>query len=190
MRVDVLHGIGTDPGIFEAQPHACRGADAFGRRLRDVIRVAVGAIADQLGEDRRAAPSRRFKLLEHQHARTLGHDEAVAVFVERAARALGLVVAGRQRTHGHEATDPRRRQACFGAAADHLVVHLGGHAWRIRRHLGHLLFRDRSPGHGHEAALEGARRDAGDVVDEALRGHLGQLDGHVAADRGQVIALA
>ena len=109
VRVDVVHGIGTDPGIFEAQPHACRGADALGRRLRDVVRVAVGAVADQLGEDRRAAPSRRFQFLEHQHARTLGHDEAVAVFVERAARALGLVVAGRQRAHGHEATDPRRR---------------------------------------------------------------------------------
>ena len=44
----------------------------------------------------------------------------------------------------------------------------------------------RMPVDGHQAALERAGRDAGDVVDEPLRRHLGQLHRAVAADRDQV----
>ena len=40
-----------------------------------------------------------------------------------------------------------------------------------------------------DAALERARCDRRDVVDEALRRHLGQFHRHVAADRDEVIAL-
>ena len=39
------------------------------------------------------------------------------------------------------------------------------------------------------AALQSARRDRGDIVDESLRGDFDQLGRHVAADRDQMVAV-
>ena len=49
------------------------------------------------------------------------HDEAVAVLVERTARALRLVVARRQRAHRGKAADAHRRDGRLGAAGNHHV---------------------------------------------------------------------
>jgi hypothetical protein len=51
--------------------------------------VAVGAEAEHLGDDPRAARARELELLEHERAGALGHDHAVARGVERARRRRG-----------------------------------------------------------------------------------------------------
>ena len=58
-------------------------------RRGDVIGVARQAVADHLGIDFRAARLGMLIFLEHDHARALAHDEAVAVLVIGAAGALG-----------------------------------------------------------------------------------------------------
>ena len=79
------------------------------------------AVADELGVDIGAAPGREFQFLEDDDARALTHDEAVAILVEGAARARGLVVAGRQGAHGGKATDAHRRDGGLGTAGNHHV---------------------------------------------------------------------
>src|SRR5213078_1393777 len=67
--------------------------------------------------------TRVLELLEDEDTRTLGDDEAVAAGVERAARALGLVVeAGRERAHRAEAPDAEQAHRRLGAARQHDVL--------------------------------------------------------------------
>ena len=61
-------------------------------RRGDVIGVARQAIADHLGIDFRAARLGMLIFLEHDDARALAHDEAVAVLVIGPARLLRPVV--------------------------------------------------------------------------------------------------
>ena len=61
-------------------------------RRRHVIGVARQAVADHLGVDLRAARLGVLIFLEHDDARALAHDEAVAVLVIGAAGLFGLVV--------------------------------------------------------------------------------------------------
>ena len=69
--------------------HRAIGARAFGMRRGDVIGVAGQAIADHLGIDFRAARLGVLIFLEHDDARALAHDEAVAVLVIGPAGLLG-----------------------------------------------------------------------------------------------------
>src|SRR5262245_507392 len=122
MRVNVVDRVGRDAGIREAQSHAGGRAHALGRRLRDVIRVSVGSVANHLRQNRRTPTPGHFELLKNQHPRALADHEAVAVLVERPAGALGCVVARRQRAHRHEAADARRRDRRLGPAANDCVL--------------------------------------------------------------------
>ena len=121
VRVDVADRRRLEPGVPQRGAEAGLGAAVVGRRRRDVVGVAVGGVADQLGVDPRAAPSGVLELLEHQDAGALADHEAVAVEVERPARALGLGVAGRHRPHRVEPADPEDRDRGLGAAGDHAV---------------------------------------------------------------------
>ena len=76
-------------------------------RRGDVIGVARQAVADHLGIDFRAARLGVLIFLEHDDARALAHDEAVAVLVVGAAGLLGLVVEIRV-----EAPAPGRSRRC------------------------------------------------------------------------------
>src|SRR5690606_29807409 len=73
---------------------------AFAGRGHHVHAVGGHAVADQLGDDVRAACDRVLVFLQHQHAAATGDDEAVAVGVIRTRCSLrGLVTFGRQRAH-------------------------------------------------------------------------------------------
>ena len=91
-------------------------------RRGDVIGVARHAVTDQLGVDMGAARLGPLIFLEHDHARALAHDEAVAILVIGAAGVLGLVVEiGRQRPRLGEAGDAERAERVLGAAGQHHV---------------------------------------------------------------------
>ncbi len=95
MRVDVIDFVGIEVAVFQAHPHTFGGAASLRRWRGDVIGVAVGGIAANLGEDVCAARDRGLALLEDECGGALCHHESVAQLVEGAARFLGLIVAGR-----------------------------------------------------------------------------------------------
>src|SRR5260370_25062407 len=95
MRVDIIDFVWIEVAVFQAHPHTFGGAASLRRWRRDVIGVAIGSIAANFGEDLCAALNRSVALLEDECGRALGHNETVAQLVERAARFLRLIVAGR-----------------------------------------------------------------------------------------------
>src|SRR4028119_1947751 len=62
------------------------GALAGGVLVGDADRVGGGAVADDLGEDRRAALLRVLERLQDDHARAFAEHEPAALVVERARR--------------------------------------------------------------------------------------------------------
>ena len=93
VRVHVVDGARIELRVGESGAHGPLGALAFGRGLRQVMRVGAGTVADDLGVDVRAAAERVLSLFQEQEARALGNDEAVAIDVPGAARPRRLVVA-------------------------------------------------------------------------------------------------
>ena len=84
-----------------------------------MVGVAGHAIADDFGDDIRAAALGEFERFENQHAGAFADDEAVALGVEGAAGALGFVIARGERAHGGESADAHGSDGRFGAAGDH-----------------------------------------------------------------------
>src|SRR5262249_36197248 len=85
VRVDVVDGVGAHAAALDRLAHRGQAALAFGVRPRDVMRVAGEAATADLGQRGRAAPDRVRLRLEHQDARALSDDDALAVLVERLA---------------------------------------------------------------------------------------------------------
>ena len=83
--VDVVDLVGRRCPAFSSARRAARTAPMPARRRqRDVRRVGGRAVADQLGQDRRAARLGVLELLEDDDAGALADDEPVAPGVERA----------------------------------------------------------------------------------------------------------
>ena len=124
MRVDVVHFVRCHAAGGERHAHGVDGAAAFRMGRGQVVGVAGGAVAGQLGVDARAALPGVLQLFHHQHAGTLADHEAVAAAVERPAGLLGgVVVARADRLQGAEAGHRQRGDRRLGAAAQD---HVGG----------------------------------------------------------------
>ena len=121
VRVDVVNLIGTDTGRRDRRVHHAEGAIAVLRWRGHVIRVTGHAIADHLGVNRRAAALGELEFLEHHHAGAFAQHEAVAVLLERTARARRIVVARRQGAQRGKTANPHRTHRRFSAARDHGV---------------------------------------------------------------------
>ena len=119
VRVDVADLLGRDAGVAQRRAHDAVGAIAVLGGLRDVVGVAGHAVADDLGEDARAAALGVLERFHDQDAGAFADDEAVALGVKRAAGALRLVVARGERLHGGKSADAHGRDRGFRAAADH-----------------------------------------------------------------------
>src|SRR5205823_7222071 len=97
--VDVIDIAGRDLSVIERQLHGARGAAAVFRRRGHVVGVSRKSVAGQLTIDLRAALLGVFELFDNGNARALANDETVTVAIERARRALRLVVTLAQRSH-------------------------------------------------------------------------------------------
>ncbi len=160
--------LGLQPRLLQRHFHRAIGARAFGVRRGDVIGVARQAVADHLGIDLRAARLGVLIFLEHDHARALAHDEAVAVPVVGPAGFLRLVVEiGAERARLGEAGDADRADRRFGAAGEHDVgIVRRDHPRRVADRMGagrasgdHRMVRP------HQPVFD--RHLAGDEVDQA-----------------------
>src|SRR5919108_343313 len=93
VSVDVADVLGPDAGLLDRPPHRADVAGALWVRRRVVVHVRGRAVPGHLGKRARAALAGELVVLEDEDHAALAHDEAVALQVERPARALGLVVA-------------------------------------------------------------------------------------------------
>ncbi len=132
MGVDVVHLIGRETGGFQRAVHRGAQALALGVGHRDVVGVGGGGVGGDFAVDARAALFRVLQRLEHEHARTLAHDEAVAAHREGAAGGGGVVVARAHGAHGAEGGVGEGRDGGLGAAGDHHVgVAAADHVHRL-----------------------------------------------------------
>ena len=136
-------------------------------RRGDVIGIARQAVADHFGVDLRAARLGVLIFLEHDDARALAHDEAVAVLVVGPAGLLRLVVEiGGERARLGEAGDADRADRRLGAAGEHDVgIVVLDHPRRVADRMGagraggdHRMVR------AHQPVFD--RHLAGDEVDQ------------------------
>src|SRR5262249_45012813 len=119
--VDVVDLPGVDAGLGDRPTGRPDRTDAAGGGQRDVRGVGRRAVADQLGEDRRAAILRVLQLLEDQDPADFARDEAAAALVERPRGPGGIVVPAGERPHRVEPADERLVDPGLAAAGDHRV---------------------------------------------------------------------
>ena len=120
--VDVADVTGINTGVFDRQLHRPRRLFARFVHAHAMMRVARRAVAPDFGVDLRAARTGGLLALHHEHPRTLGQDEAVAIFGERTRGALRLVIAGVGHDPHHTKSGHHRLgDGRIGAPANHVV---------------------------------------------------------------------
>jgi len=122
MGVDVVNIFRRKSGALQRHLHGAEPAIAvFGRR-GDVIGVAGKSIADNLAINFRAARFRSLIFFEHDKARPLAHEKAVAILVIGARCFFRRIIEmGGQRLTRRETGDADRTDRRFGAARQHDV---------------------------------------------------------------------
>ena len=116
--VDVVDLLGGNAAVLESQLHAADGACAAGCGSREVVGVAVGAVAHDFGIDVCAAGPGVLQLFQHQHTAALAHHKAAAPCVEGQAGCIRVRSSG-ESLHAGKAADAQRADAALGTAADH-----------------------------------------------------------------------
>ena len=91
------------------------------RLPRKVIRVSGGTITHDLAVNAGSPLTCMLEFLEHYHAGSLAHHEAVPIFIERTRRRGWRIVARRESPHVGKAADRHRRHRCFRAAGKHHI---------------------------------------------------------------------
>ena len=166
--VDVVDVGGGELGVGERFLHGDDRAAAFGVLVGDAEGVGGGAVADDFGEDRRAALLGVVEGFEDDHAGAFAEDESAALGVEGAAGAAGgFSLAVGEGGEAVEAGDAEGVDHGVRAAADHDVgvaaaEDFGGFADGLR-----------AGGAGGEAVQRGAA-GAGEQR-EMREGHVGLL---------------
>ena len=167
--VDVGDGLEVEAAAAHGDFHAAGGALAVRAGGGDVVGVGGVAVAGDFAVDAGAPFFGVLQFFEHEHARALAHDEAVAFPVKRARGAGGVVVAGAERLHGAEAADADGDDGGLGAAGEHdlRVAHLDG-----------------APGFAQGVVGGGAGRAGGEVGPPQLVVHREDARGHVDDEHG------
>ena len=120
--VHVVDVFGVHAARAQGGFHGAAAAVAVFGRGSDVVRVTGHAVAPHLGEDIGAARAGVLEFFEDDDTGAGTHDEAIAALVPRAGCGRRvIVVAGRKRARGAEASDPDFDNAVLGAACDHHV---------------------------------------------------------------------
>ena len=129
------------------------------------------------------------QLLEDDDARTLAHDEAVAILVERAAGLLRLVVARREGAHRRKPAHAHRGDGRLRPARNH---HVGIVTLDDLERVADGMRRGRARGAGRRVGPLGTVADgdlAGGEVDDGGGNEERRDPARAALDEGQVLAL-
>src|SRR5438270_11688295 len=102
--------------VLERQLHGPRGASAILRRRSHVIGVRRKSVASELAINFRAALLSVFKLFYNGNAGAFAYDETVTGAIERARRALRLVIALAERFHRGKTGETKFDDRRFGTA--------------------------------------------------------------------------
>src|SRR4029077_17048338 len=92
MGVDIVNLIRRYPGMLQRKLHCARGALAIWRRRGHMVRIGGEAVSCDFAIDFRTARFGVLQFLPHHNARAFAHHKTIAVAIERARRALRLVV--------------------------------------------------------------------------------------------------
>src|SRR5580704_15307651 len=121
VSVDVADVVGGDAGIFQGGVRDAIAAVAAFGGLSDVVGVTGHTVADNFGENIRAAFLGDFEGFENHDAGAFADDEAVAVGFEGAAGVFRVFIVRGQGAHGGKTADAHGGDGGFGAAGDHDV---------------------------------------------------------------------
>jgi hypothetical protein len=94
VRVDIVDLVRLDMGRLQGVSDRPGGAFTVGRRLGKVEGVTGIAVADELGQDGRAALQGVLQVVENQHSGAFTEDETVTLGIEGAAGRFRVVVSG------------------------------------------------------------------------------------------------
>src|SRR5699024_9331904 len=114
--VDVVHIGGGQTCLGEGQLHGLGSGLSGGRGAGDVVGVAGGAVADDLGVDLGAPGFGVLQLFQNEDAGAFTHDKAVPLLVKGDGGPVGVGGTG-QRAHVVEAGDGQPGDGAFSAAS-------------------------------------------------------------------------
>src|SRR3990167_2256665 len=118
MGIDMLHLARRNIGLAQRLLHGPASTVTVLRAGGEVIGIGTGAVTDQFRQRLRAAGHCMLQGLDYQQAGPLGHDETIAVAVERPRGLLGLIVeTSGQRTRRGEAAEGDAMDRRLGSAA-------------------------------------------------------------------------
>jgi len=100
MRINVINLIRSYAGVLERELHCARCAFTVRGRRGHVISVGGKAVSCNFTVDLRAARFGVLQFLDHHNPCAFAHHKTVAVTIEWPGGALGLIVAGAERSHG------------------------------------------------------------------------------------------
>src|SRR5437588_6948961 len=104
--------------MIDRQLPCARGASAILRRRGHVVGVRRKSITGELAINFRAALLRMFELFDNGNPGAFADDETITVAIERARRALRLVVAPAERSHRGKTGETQFDDRSFGTAGD------------------------------------------------------------------------
>src|SRR5512132_53012 len=119
MSIDVLDVFGLQSRVLQRSLHRALRALAVRGGGGQVVSIAGGAIADDLGVDLRATLKGVLQFFENHYPRSFAHYESIASGVERTRRSLRAVVPLRQGLHVGESADRHGSHCRLGATRDH-----------------------------------------------------------------------
>ena len=155
MRVDIVDVRRSQAGEIKGDFHGPRSAFSARPRLRDVVGVGCGAVADHFSQRLSAAGFGVLEGLQEENTGAFAQHEAVPLSVEWPGGALRVVVARGYRGHGVESRHADRADGGFGSAGERRVR--GAAPYDLER-LSNGVCTRRTGRHGGEVESLGAGR--------------------------------
>ena len=121
MGIDVIDLVGREFCIPQGKFHGPAGATALFVGGGDVERIGTHAVADQFAINLCAAFFGVFVFFQDDDSGPFAHEEPIAILIEWATRAKGIIIASRESAHVREPGQTDRRNRRLRAARDHHV---------------------------------------------------------------------
>ena len=119
MRIDIADLLAGDPRILQRELHTPHSPFAFFRWSRNVVRVAVHPVPDDLPIYSNPTPDGVFTFLDHDDPCPFSQHKSITILVERTARFGRFIIPERQGLGCRESRDTQWSDRRFGATGHH-----------------------------------------------------------------------